>query len=46
MKLQTIERFLSREDVFTWVHDGQLDLPDNLADEFVVKPYESQALTS
>jgi hypothetical protein len=35
MKLQTIERFLSREDVFTWVHDGQLDLPDNLADEFV-----------
>jgi hypothetical protein len=35
MKLQTIERFLSREDVFTWVHDGQLDLPDNLTDEFV-----------
>lgn len=35
MKLQTIERFLSREDVFTWVYDGQLDLPDNLADEFV-----------
>jgi hypothetical protein len=35
MKLQTIERFLNREDVFTWVHDGQLDLPDNLADEFV-----------
>ena len=35
MKLQTIERFLSREDVFTWVHDGQLDLPDNLGDEFV-----------
>ena len=35
MKLQTIERFLRREDVFTWVHDGQLDLPDNLADEFV-----------
>jgi hypothetical protein len=35
MKLQTIERFLNREDVFTWVYDGQLDLPDNLADEFV-----------
>ena len=35
MKLQTIVRFLGREDVFTCVDDGQLDLPDNLADEFV-----------
>ena len=35
MKIQTIERFLNREDVFTWIDDGQLDLPDSLADEFV-----------
>lgn len=35
MKIQTIETFLSREDVFTWNHEGQLDLPDSLVDEFV-----------
>lgn len=35
MKLQTIEDFLNREDVFTWIDDDQLDLPDSLADEFV-----------
>jgi len=35
MKIQTIESFLNREDVFTWIHEGQLDLPDSLVDEFV-----------
>ena len=35
MKISTIEQFLTREDVFTWITDGELDLPDNLADEFV-----------
>lgn len=35
MKLQTIQSFLNREDVFTWIHEGQLDLPDSLVDEFV-----------
>lgn len=35
MKLQTIEDFLNREDVFTWIDEDQLDLPDSLADEFV-----------
>jgi len=35
MNIQSIETFLNREDVFTWIHKGQLDLPDYLVDEFV-----------
>ena len=35
MKLKTIENFLNREDVFTWVDGDYVDLPDDLADEFV-----------
>jgi hypothetical protein len=37
MNISTIEQFLTREDVFTWITDGELDLPDNLADELIAK---------
>ena len=35
MHLKTIEDFLNREDVFTWVDGDYVDLPDELADEFI-----------
>ena len=35
MHLNTIENFLNREDVFTWVDGEYLDIPDEIADEFV-----------
>lgn len=37
MKLQTLENFLNREDVFTWVDGDYVDLPDELADELIEK---------
>jgi hypothetical protein len=37
MKISTIESFLKRPEVFTWVHDDYVDLPDDLADELVSK---------
>ena len=37
MKISTIESFLKRPEVFTWVHDDYVDLPDDLADELVAK---------
>jgi len=35
MHLKTIEDFLNREDVFTWVDGDYVDLPDELADELI-----------
>lgn len=37
MKISTIESFLKSPEVFTWVQDDYVDLPDELADELVAK---------
>lgn len=46
MHLNTIENFLNREDVFTWVDGEYLDLPDDIADEFVALAIRESGLTS